>query len=95
MAAGGVVALLPAEHARQLVHHRRPVQPLDPGGRRVAGRLLDAEMRVGARAEFVATSKEAFPAVNARRANGNATASAGLVFNPLKKEPRTALVIWR
>ena len=48
-----------------------------------------------ARAEFVATSKEAFPAVNARRANGNATASAGLVFNPLKKEPRTALVIWR
>jgi hypothetical protein len=48
-----------------------------------------------ARAEFVATSKEAFPAVNARRANDNATASAGLVFNPLKKEPRTALVIWR
>ncbi len=41
-----------------------------------AGRTL---ARVGSRTEFLATPEKAFPAVNARRANDNATASAGLI----------------
>ena len=36
--------------------------------------------RACARTEFVATSEKASPAVNACRADGNATASAGLAF---------------
>src|SRR6266478_5129685 len=41
-----------------------------------AGRTL---ARVGSCTELLATPKKAFPAVNARRANDNAAASAGLI----------------
>ena len=43
----------------------------------------------------MATSKEAFPAVNARRANDNATASAGLIRKNRELNQRRRAIILR
>src|SRR6266404_5138386 len=49
-----------------------------------AGRTL---ARVGSCTELLATPKKAFPAVNARRANDNAAASAGLIQKNRELKP--------
>ena len=49
-----------------------------------AGRTL---ARVGSCTELLATPEKAFPAVNARRANDNAAASAGLIQKNRELKP--------
>jgi|SRR5712672_1267195 hypothetical protein len=57
-----------------------------------AGRTL---ARVGSCTELLATPEKAFPAVNARRANDNAAASAGLIQKNRELKQRRRATIFR